>query len=451
MYSKNDAALYPPMGWNSYDYYNTVVNESQVKANAVYMAENLKKYGWEYIVIDIQWSDPNAGTISDVQYVPFTKLCIDDYSRQIPDPVRFPSSKDGKGFKQLADYIHSLGLKMGIHIMRGIPRICAQNHTKIFGTDKTADQIANPFSISKWNGDMYGVDASKEGAEAYYDSLFALYAEWGIDFVKVDDICNTNMYPDNPYSAEKEIELIAAAIEKCGRPIVLSLSPGPAVIEKAWHLKKYANMWRITDDLWDQWPLLLNMFTRCEVWQEHVSPGSWPDCDMLPIGKLGKGFGHEWMCNFSTEELHTMMTLWCLFRSPLMIGTELTNMSKETKDLLTNEEVLSVEKNTEDAFQFFRNENYAVWVTQNKSEITNKKIIYIACFNLTDESLKIDQPLINILFECSKYLSDCDIYNLEFSMRDLWAHKKLQNIKSNDTVSNQLKAHDVVFYKLEKI
>ena len=116
----------PPMGWNSYDYYDTTVNEDEVKANADYMASNLKQYGWEYIVVDIEWYSCEAGQQRDkFQYVPFAKIEMDEYSRLLPDTKRFPSSCDGKGFKPLADYIHSLGLKFGIHIMRGIPRLAA--------------------------------------------------------------------------------------------------------------------------------------------------------------------------------------------------------------------------------------------------------------------------------------------------------------------------------------
>ena len=296
MYSKNTIAPFPPMGWNSYDYYNTMVNESQVRANAEYMAKNLKQYGWEYVVVDIQWSDPDAGTDNDhFQYIPFSRFCLDEWSRQIPAPDRFPSSAGGKGFEPLAGYIHSLGLKFGIHIMRGIPRYAAHNHMPVLMNDSsemTADRIANPYSISRWNPDMYGVDCTKRGAQDYYDSVFDLYASWGVDYVKVDDICNTNMYPADPYSAEKEIEMIAHAIEHCGRAMVLSLSPGPAVIEKAHHLETYANMWRITDDFWDDWKLLKAMFDRCEVWEKHTGNGNWPDCDMLPVGMLAWGFGH---------------------------------------------------------------------------------------------------------------------------------------------------------------
>ena len=385
MYNKNNVCRSSPMGWNSYDYYNTAVNEEQVKANADYMAKNLKQYGWQYIVVDIQWSDERAGEmIPDVQYVPFTHFCLDEYSRQIPAPNRFPSSANGEGFKPLADYVHGLGLKFGIHIMRGIPRIAAHLHSKILGTDKTADQIANPFSISRWNGDMYGVDMSKDGAQAYYDSIFALYAEWGVDFVKVDDICNTNMYPQNPYSAEKEIEAIAKAIEKSGREMVLSLSPGPAVIEKAWHLKKWANMWRITDDFWDDWRLLKAMFERCEVWQSHVGEGCYPDCDMLPLGALGGGFGEERQTRFTHDEQKTMMNLWCIFQSPLMIGAELAKMDDFTKSLLTDKEALYIQQHGTKPVQVRRSDTEAVW--QNTSD---EGKVYVALFNLSDENDKV--------------------------------------------------------------
>ena len=150
--NKNSFAKVPPMGWNSYDYYDTTVNEEQVKANADYMAAHLKDFGWEYIVVDIQWYAHKAGSMREqFQYIPFSELEIDEYSRLLPDPERFPSSADGKGFGPLAEYVHSLGLKFGIHIMRGIPRMAAQNHMKIKGSDVTADMAANPSSICPWN------------------------------------------------------------------------------------------------------------------------------------------------------------------------------------------------------------------------------------------------------------------------------------------------------------
>lgn len=444
MYSKNDAAPFPPMGWNSYDYYNTAVNEQQVRSNADYMAKNLKSYGWEYVVIDIQWSDPDAGKRNKekIQYIPFSQFCLDEFSRQIPSPNRFPSSEGGKGFAPLAQYIHSLGLKFGIHIMRGIPRYAAHNHLKIKthdGSAVTANMIANPYSISKWNPDMYGVDAENPYAQDYYDSLFELYALWGVDFVKIDDICNTNMYPQNPYSAEKEIELYAHAIERCGRPIVLSLSPGPAVIEKAWHYEKYANMWRITDDFWDEWKLLKAMFERCEVWQNHTGNGSWPDCDMLPLNELGWGFGElddphnkGWHVRFNEEEIKTMFSLWCIFRSPLMIGTDLPKLDDRTLSLITNEEILALEKESYGAVQLMRNEKQCVWVSFGAGCPAKGRKLYAALFNLSDEENEV-----------SVLLRDIPSVEMRktYAVRDLWNKKDLFPLTGDAVYSVILPAH----------
>lgn len=381
---KNKFALTPPMGWNSYDYYDTSVNEEQVKANARYMAENLKEFGWEYIVVDIEWYSYDTGSQRDkYQYIPFWKVEMDEYSRLLPCIQKFPSAKDGKGFKPLADYVHDLGLKFGIHIMRGIPREAAHAHTKILGSAATANDVADPANICFWNPDMYGVRPEVPGAQEYYDSLMALYAEWGVDFIKCDDICRMDMP-----TAKKEIEMLYEAIQKCGREIVLSLSPGPAKIEEAWHYETYANMWRITDDFWDRWELLLPMFERCELWQNHVSEGCYPDCDMLTLGKLGKGFGHEWECNFTKEEQVTMMTLWCIFRSPMMIGAELTKLDDWTKSLLTNGEVLRLLKYSKGAKQMERDDKHVIWCSMDTEESAG----YLAVFNLEEKEVDVVIP-----------------------------------------------------------
>ena len=429
--NKNTFAQTPPMGWNSYDYYDTTVNESQIKANADYMAKYLKEYGWEYIIIDIQWYAHNAGSMrKKFQYIPFSELEIDEYSRLQPDPKRFPSSINGAGFAPLAKYIHSLGLKFGIHIMRGIPRTAAHNHTKIKDCSVTADMIADPSSICGWNPDMYGVRNTSEG-QAYYDSLIELYASWGVDFIKCDDICNTNIYPENQYSAKHEIEMLAKAIQKCGRPIVLSLSPGPALIDKAWHYEKYANMWRITDDFWDNWTLLKDMFHRCELWQNHVSEGCYPDCDMLPLGYLGKGFGEERVTNFTKDEQQTMMTLWCLFGSPLMLGAEMTKLDDFTLSLLTNKKVLAMLTPDCKPKQISLDDTKAIWFASNNK--TNKK--YVALFNLSDEIANI-----------SVNLEELDILKTEVTLTDLWTNNCSKNI--NKIISKELAPHASAVYEI---
>lgn len=367
----------PPMGWNSYDYYNTSVTEADVKANADYMAKHLKGFGWEYIVVDIAWYYNEAEDERDqFQYIPFAKVEMDEYSRLYPDPKKFPSSKGGKGFAPLAEYVHSLGLKFGIHIMRGIPRRSAYMRTKIKGTNVTANKIANPNSICFWNPDMYGVNPKAEGAQEYYDSLMELYASWGVDYIKCDDICRMDAA-----SSKDEIRMLHNAIEKCGRKIVLSLSPGPAILDEQDFYHENANMWRITDDFWDRWELLRDMFDRCKKWQPYVKEGGYPDCDMLPLGKLSKGFGAERDTNFTLDEQKTMLTLWCIFRSPLMIGAELTKLDADTMEILTREPLYRMLKEVTSSEEAVREEDYIIW----KAESEAKK--YYAIFNISDAAL----------------------------------------------------------------
>ena len=387
--NKNRFAMRPPMGWNSYDYYDTNVTEAEVLANAEFMASNLKEFGWEYVVVDIQWYAYHTASMRDrFQYIPFGKNEMDAYGRLLPCPEKFPSSAGGQGMKPLADRIHAMGLKFGIHIMRGIPREAAQRHLPILGTDVTADMVADPSSISGWNPDMYGVRNCPAG-QKYYDSLLELYASWGVDFIKCDDICNTNLYRTNPYSARHEVEMLHKAIANCGRPIVLSLSPGPAVIEESWHYEKYANMWRITDDFWDNWDTLLYMFDRCEKWQNHVSQGCWPDCDMLPLGKVGKHFGFERSTLFTRDEQKTMMTLWCIFGSPLMLGADMTQMDPWTLSLLQNEKLLRLVNGSFCSKQVRRNREHCVWAAVDPA--TGER--YVALFNLTAQPADLSVTL----------------------------------------------------------
>ena len=438
--NKNNFAPTPPMGWNSYDYYDTTVNEAQVKANADYMAVHLKEYGWEYVVVDIQWYASKAGSRrKEFQYIPFSDLAMDRYSRLQPDPERFPSSADGSGFTALAAYVHSLGLKFGIHIMRGIPRIAAHHHCAVLGTEVTADMIADPFSICGWNADMYGV-RNTEAGQAYYDSLLAMYASWGVDFIKCDDICNTNAYPHNPYSARHEIEMLSKAIARCGREVVLSLSPGPALIEQAWHYRTHANMWRITDDFWDNWKLLKAMFYRCELWQNQGSEGCYPDCDMLPLGWLGKGFGDERQTNFTKEEQRTMLTLWCLFGSPLMIGAELTKLDDWTLSLLTNRGILSMLTPECRPHQVCRDEKQAVWTAYNeKTEET-----FAALFNLSDETGTVSLAVKDIQDAHGMQLfADGE----SLCLQELWTGESAQ---AEDVITAEIPAHGCVVYRAKK-
>jgi hypothetical protein len=192
----------PPMGWNSWDCFGPTVVESEVKANADYMSENLREFGWEYIVVDIRWyvGNDKAGGYNQDDPV----YNIDNYGRLTPALNRFPSAANGNGFKPLADYIHDKGLKFGIHVMRGIPVLAVNNSLPVKGSDVTAKDIFSKEGQCEWLQDMYTVDYSRKGAQEYYNSIMELYASWGVDFLKIDDL-------SSPYHTE-EIEMIRKAI-----------------------------------------------------------------------------------------------------------------------------------------------------------------------------------------------------------------------------------------------
>ena len=413
-----------PMGWNSWDCYGAAVTEDIVRKNADFMAKHLKKYGWEYITVDIQWYEPDVKTH---EYTPFAKLCIDEYSRVIPAENRFPSSAGGKGFAPLAEYVHSLGLKFGIHIMRGIPRQAVYERTKIKGTDKTAADIAKTDSICAWNTDMYGVDPAKPGAKEYYDSIFELYASWGVDFIKCDDIAR-----ELP-KEESELIMLSDSLKNCGRDMVLSLSPGPALLEKAELYKQVSNMWRITDDFWDNWQLLYNMFERCEKWAPHNGAGHWADADMLPIGYIKQDYSPDITTQFTKDEQVTMLTLWSIFRSPLIIGGEMSKFDDSTMSLLTNEGILKMHRNARHSHQVWRREmNGSEIVLWTAADAEGGQ--YAALFNIGENSADISVPL-----------TELEIYEAK-DITELWSNEAFHA----DNISADLAPHSARAYYLSR-
>ena len=405
----------PPMGWNSYDCYGATVTASEVKANADYVAARLRRFGWEYVVVDFCWyyPEPAGSKVSPPQqkktrdgYEPL--LAMDAYGRLQPVVRKFPASADGAGFKPLADYVHSLGLKFGIHLMRGIPRQAVQEKTPVLGAKGVdASMIADTSSTCSWINLMYGLDMGKRGAQAYLNALFDQYAAWGVDFVKVDDI-------SRPYH-KAEIEGYRKAIRQCGRPMVLSLSPGATPLAEAGHVVRYANQWRLADDFWDSWKALVPMFKLAAEWAPYAGKGHWPNLDMIPIGKLSKRgpVGQERYSRFSPVEERTMMTLWCISRSPLILGGNLPENRPEDLALETNEEVLRVNQKGADSRQLSRDHGAVIWV----SRMPGTKTWNVAFFNLLDtaRTVKLDLSSLGITGGVS--------------VRDLWIHKNLGNFR----------------------
>ena len=277
------------------------MSEADIRANAEWMAQNLKSHGWEYIVVDMGWYITNHTGETNAKN---SKYSLDEFGRFTPATNSIPSANSGAGFKPLADYVHSLRLKFGIHILRGIPKQAVEANLPVEGSSFHAADAADTKDTCPWNPFNYGVDPAKPAGQAYYDSIARLYAQWGVDFLKVDCISS------HPYKGE-DIRMIREALDKTGRPILLSLSPGPAPLDKTHEMQKYAQLWRISDDVWDVWKTtenfpqgLGNQFVRAAAWAAHSGPGHWPDADMLPLGSLrpSAGWGESRETRLTKEE-----------------------------------------------------------------------------------------------------------------------------------------------------
>jgi alpha-galactosidase len=425
-------AATPPMGWNSWDGYGLTINEEQYRANVSWMAEHLKKYGWQYAVIDQDWfvANPTADGKKEAK-----QFQIDAYGRFIPAANRFPSVTPEAGFKPLADWVHSRGMKFGVHILRGIPRIAVEKNLPIADSNFHARDAADTAENCSWAVDNYGMNTSSPAAAAYYDSIAKLYASWGVDFLKVDCISS------HPYRGD-DIKLISDAIRKTGYPMVLSLSPGPAPVDKADELKKYAQMWRISDDEWDLWHNdkdfpkgVGDQFKNLAKWAGVAGPGHWPDADMLAIGRLGPhpGEGEPRATRLTHDEQRTLVTLWSIARSPLIVGGDLTAADAWTESLLTNADVVAVDQQTRLNRPVVQTEDTVSWIAY---EDTRGGVeTYVAVFNLRNATRRVKLSW-NVLGLNS---------GEPWPARDLWSGKDL---RSADGVDVELPPHGCALYRL---
>ena len=364
-------AMTPPMGWNSWDCYYSSVTEKEVLQNAQYLVDNdLVKYGWEYVVVDIRWycNHPSLGG-GNYNQRGTQDYVLDEYGRYLPSPTRFPSCMvDGVnvGFKPLADKLHQMGLKFGIHIMRGVPQKVVGSSYKLKGSEGTAwSQVySGTTSPCTWLKDNLLVRNNQAG-QLYYNSIMDLYAQWGVDFLKVDDL-------SRPFYTD-EIHMIRKAIDQTSRPMVLSLSPGKTQYQYAQECLDNANMWRMMDDLWDTWSAVDLVFNETAEWAQYSRPGNYADCDMLPLGQIAMtvadagytGADAGRWTRLTQDEQRTMMTLWGICHSPLFFGGEMTRNDAFTLSLLTNEEYHQMHKYGEQAHQVLNDEDlgHVAWTS----------------------------------------------------------------------------------------
>jgi alpha-galactosidase len=380
-----ELASSPPMGWNSWDAYGFGIDESAFKANATVLAQ-LRSYGWEYAIIDEGWymNDPAGANLAARDYQ------LDRHGLLIPAVNRFPSAARAAGLRSLADWIHKKGLKLGIHIVRGIPRQAVRENLPVADSEFRAVDAADISDTCPWDDGNYGV-RDNEAGQAYYDSVFRLYAAWKIDFVKVDCIAS------RPYRAS-EIRQIAAAIQHAGRPMVLSLSPGPTNVSHAEEVGRYAQMWRISNDIWDGWSFahdkpgddfpsgVVSAFDNLALWAPYARPGHWPDADMLPFGQLAPhpGWGEARASRLTVDEQRTQFVLWAVARSPLILGTNLTQLDETSRSLITNRRLIEINQGTWISRSLgdlpAAYEGLRVWVSSKPDAHTGDTIV--AFFNL---------------------------------------------------------------------
>ena len=430
---KKVVAPTPPMGWNSWNNYGCEITEAEFKAQVDYVAANLKQVGYTYMTIDISWYSANvsADFRSPYHHPTYAKhdATLDQYGRFLPAKSKFPSAANGS-FKELADYVHARGLKFGLHIMRGIPWQAVENDLPILGSRYKARDIANGADVCPWYNATYGIDMSKPGAQEYYNSIFELYASWGVDFIKVDDL-------SNPYHAD-EIMAVRKAIEKTGRDIVFSTSPGATPITARYHVLTNADMFRVSNDFWDNWDRLKEQFVFANQWSIHAVtfPGHWPDLDMIPVGKIatrsGDGGGERFIM-FTKEEQYSMISLWCIARSPLIIGNDLTQNDAFTLALISNPEIIEVNQKGSGQKQIYNANGTVIW----QSQCPDKKSYYIALFNQKDETTKIELALGKLGFK-----GKC-------SVRDLWSRKDI-GVYEKD-FAQTIGKHSAGMYKITQL
>jgi len=298
-------ALTPPMGWNSWNCWAAQVSDKNVRASAKAMIDSgLINHGWTYINIDDTWQGKRGGSFNALQG-----------NQKFPD------------MKGLCDYVHSLGLKVGVYSSPWITTYAGYPGGSSDDPNGSWERLANYESNKRLGKYAFDTNDAQQ------------YGQWGIDYLKFD--WDTHQ--------EKEIAAMANALKATGRDIIYSLSAGMS-FDKAALCAKLANCWRTTGDIRDGWSKKQVhetwAFGVTEIWKEHLrwapfsGPGHWADADMLVVGKVGWGAPHP--SKLTPDEQYTHISLWCLWSSPLLIGCPLDQLDDFTKNLLTNDEVLAI-------------------------------------------------------------------------------------------------------------
>lgn len=355
--SSYDLAKTPPMGWNSWNKFGCNVSEQLIRETADAMvASGMRDAGYQYVNIDDCWQVNRDGN-----------------GVIVADPARFPA-----GIKALAGYVHSKGLKLGIYTDAG-----------------TNTCEGRPGSLNH------------EAQDA------KTYAQWGVDYVKVDWCHAEGLDPEVQYGKFRD------ALLQAGRPIVFSICNWGVNAPWTWG-PKTGNLWRTTGDISDNYDRMSVIGFSQSGLEKYASPGHWNDPDMLEIGNGG----------MNTEEYRTHMALWALLAAPLLAGNDLRSMSPETRDMLTNRDIIAIDQDPKGT------QAHRVW-QEGPLEIWARPLAdgnqAVGLFNRGESSLKMTLQLATL----GKHHSA--------RIRDLWEHKDLGTI--GDSYTATVPKHGVLMLK----
>ena len=394
----------PIMGYSTAGLLGRNPTESQIKAQANALARRLKSHGYDYVLLDDFWYLNPSTT-------------VDDHGRWAADASRFPSGMAG-----LADYLHSLGLKVGFYVTPGIPVAAVEQNTPIEGTSLHAKDIADTGRYeTNYNYGarvMHSIDYSKPGAHEYVQAWANQLAAWGADFVKLDGIGNGNV---------SDVQAWSQALQQTGRAIHFNLANSlDANNGGTW--KQYANSWRIDADVacfcatQVTWSTVVNRFNDAPKWVPFAGANGWSDLDTLNVANGA-------IDGLTNDERRTTMTLWAISAAPLYAGDDLTRIDDYGQSLLTNDEVIAIDQAGHAAHPVSQATNQQVWVADNGDGTYT-----VALFNLASSPVNVTANWNDLGFHGSA------------SVRDVWDHRELGTFDGSYGVT--LEAHATQLLKV---
>lgn len=432
-------AAKPPMGWDSFDCYGVYLNEKEAMANLEAMARVLKPSGYKYFIVDNGWFGEYKLLPDGYPAEKFAHdVRLNKYGLYLPSKMLFPH-----GFKPLVKRCHELGLKFGVHLMRGIPRKAYKENLPIKGTPYHARDIAdtNAADNCTWCKYNYGVDMTKPGAQAWYDSVVRHVVDMGAQYIKYDDMV----------SHPAEIEAVVRAIAKTGQPVVLSLSPGNKVDPKAFATYCKANMLRVTPDIWDDMTGIDQAFAAWHKWSGYERPGFWIDLGMIPFGQLQlmspphntasdkrtvalTGRGSIRWCRFSLPQMETFITIRALAASPLIVGGDLVTLDAVSLRLLTEPEMIACDQNGVMGHLVNETNGIEVWLAPKQN--TQGKRGWIGVFNRTpaEKNVAISKDMLGLTTA------------KDVRLTDIWKGQRIYNLHGKEKIVATIAPDGVLFF-----